>query len=137
MATATVSKTSILVKQVEGLLNPYEEFTVTDNEPGIFGYVLRFKTNVYIHRKHTRKDLFIPHATFQASTSTALPSLQFMHEWLKNAREAAKKLLDKGEYTGEELISGEWQSVKRRYNQYIFHDRKNNRLIGKVRGVTK
>lgn len=135
MATMTVSKTSHLVKQVERLLNPYEEFTITDNEPGIFGYVLRFKTNVYIHRKHTRKDLFIPHSTFQASTSTALPNIQFMQEWLKNARIAAKKLLDKGEYTAEEKIGGEWQSVKRRYNQYVFYDRTEQRLTGEVQGV--
>lgn len=137
MATTTVSKTSVLVEQVERLLNPYEEFTITDNEPGIFGYVLRFKTNVYIHRKHTRKDLFIPHSTFQASTSTALPSIDFMQEWLRNARVASKKLLNKGEYPSEVHVGGEWQTVKRHYNQYVYHDRRNNRLVGKLKGLEK
>ena len=131
MATATVSKTHILTEQVKMLLNPYEEFTITDNEPGVFGYVLRFKTSVYIHRKHTRKDKFIRHSTFQASVSTALPSIGFIREWIKNARKATLKLLNKGEYTEEDYINGEWQSVKAHYNQYIFYDRLTQRLIGR------
>ncbi len=132
MATLTKSKESVLTELVEPLLNPYEEFTISADYPGVHGYVLHFRTNTYIHRKHTPKALFIPHSVYNASTTTALPSVGFIEALLKNTRIAAKNFLDKGDYTGEEIISGEWQSVKRKYNQWIYYDRKNQRLIGKV-----
>lgn len=135
MATMTKSRASSLVERVDSLLNPYEEFYVQQDYPGVMGYVITLKTHIYIHRKHTRKDLFIPHSVYQAGSFTVLPNMAFMREWLKNARRAAKKLINKGEYTTEERLGNQYMSVKRRYNQWIYYNRKERVLFGTLQVV--
>lgn len=137
MATLTKNKTQLLMGWVGSLTNPYDEFTVQQDYPGIEGYILNLKTNVYIHRKHTSRDLFVPHSVYQVTSCTALPSKGFMKEWLKNAREASQKFLNKGDYSVEEYIGGEWQSVKRKYNRWIYYDRHNQALFGEVHRLPK
>lgn len=135
MATLTSTPLNQYVHACESLLNPYEDLTIQEYVPGVSGYVISLRTNLYIHRKHTRKDLFIPHSVYQATSITVLPARLFMEEWIKNARKAALKLINKGKYQSEALISGKWQPVTRHYNQWTFYDRKRNITFGEVKGV--
>lgn len=121
-----------LSNQVAALLRGYEEFMVQQDIPGVSGYVMTLRTNLMVHIKHTRKNVFRPHSVYQATSMTALPNKAFMEAWLKNAREAATKFINKGDYTDEKLVAGEWQSWKRKFNQWIYYDRKLGALTGQV-----
>jgi hypothetical protein len=65
----------------------------------------------------------------------AIPNLEFLKEWLKNARKATTKTISKGEYSVEKLINGEWQSVKAHFNRWIYYDRNEQLLCGKVKEI--
>lgn len=137
MATATISKAYAVTTIAQNLLNPYEDFDLQSFVPGINGYVLTIRTNLMIHRKHTRKNVFKPHAVYQSTSMTALPNKGFLEHWIKNARQGAKDFINKGEYLAEIQIGKEWTSVKRHYNQWIYYDRKRGITYGKVTEVKR
>lgn len=128
--------TKVLVQQVANLLRGYEEFRVY-YPVSSYDCVMELRTEVMVHRKHTKRGLFVPNSVYQASSHTSLPNLDFIEAWLPNAREAAEKFISKGEFTVEKIINGEWQSVKAKYNQWIYYDHKNSAMIGEVQSITQ
>jgi hypothetical protein len=136
MATlSTLSETQALNNQVANRLRAYESFTIQSDVPGIEGYTLTLRTNIYVHRVHTQRDTYSP-ASFYAGTSiTALPSIGFMRQWLENNRKATLERINKGVYKSEEIIGGEWQSVDRKYNRWAYYDGTTRRLIGEVHQI--
>lgn len=132
MATLTRDVKSVFVEKVGLLLNDYEGFHLQQDMPGVSGYVMTLRTNLMVHIKHTGKNIFRPHTVYQATSMTAIPNTSFMETWIKNAREAAQNFINKGDYTDEKLVGGEWQRWKRKFNQWIYYDKKRNMLFGKV-----
>ena len=133
MATLTTrSEPQALSNQVATLLRTYEDFSLQEDQPGYSGYVVTLKTNLLIHRRHTKADLFKHHSFYVGAQFTMLPNFSFLESWLIKARMTTDKGVRKGDYTAEEYIGGEWQTVKYKYNRWIYHDRVNNRMIGQV-----
>lgn len=135
MARATLSTHSeaqVLSNQVDTLLSAYESFLIQQDVPGISGYAMTLKTDIYVHRVRTKRDTYLPTSFYVGTSLTALPSMGFMRQWLKNSREVTLKTINKGKYRYETLINGEWQMVDGKYNRWFFYDRKNNALIGQV-----
>lgn len=123
-----------LVGLVKPYLNRWEDFYVTDR----FGEtIIELRTNIMVHRKNTAKSLFTHQSFMSAMSATAVPNIDFIREWLKNARKATQESINKGEYYVEKLINGEWQSVKAHFNQWIYYDRSERLMYGKVKGVKK
>lgn len=128
MATLTRSIESVFIEKVRLMLNDYEEFHI-QQPMGYADYQMTLKTNVMIHRSHTKKDVFFPHSIYQGTSITVIPNAQFMKYWVKNAREAAQKFLDKGEYT---TTDEEGSTLKRKFNKWMYYDNKRRLLIGTV-----
>ena len=134
MATLTSrSEPQALSNQVATLLSAYEDFRLNSDVPGLMGYSMELLTTIYVHRKHTKRDLFKPQSFYVGSSTTALPSMGFIQEWLKHARQSTLERINKGEYD-EYQEDGSY--LKRHYNKWIYYDRRNNKLIGKVRLTT-
>ena len=136
MATLTSrSEVQVLSNQVATLLSAYERFDIQQDYPGISGYAMSLKTDIYVHRVHTKKDLYNPTSFWVGSTTTALPSMGFIKEWLKHSREATLKKIKQGIYVGQVRVGGEWQSVDYKFNRWFYFDHPNNRVLGQVQVI--
>ena len=111
-------------------LEPYETFDISDDIGG--GKIARLETHLMVHRKHTKKDLFRAHSFYNAMWLSDEPEDAFIEAFLLKARENRLEGINKGEYTDEEYIGGEYQTVKRKFNQWCFWDRANSKVVGKV-----
>lgn len=123
------------MSKAEQRFKPYEDFTV---QPDITsgGYIMNLRTNILVHRKWTKKNKYVPESFYQMAWFTDKPSEDFIDVWLPKAREAAEKLISKGEYTDEELIGGEFQTVKRNFNRWMYWDRQNHAVAGELTDAT-
>lgn len=115
------------------VFKPYETFTINDDLGG--GFVARLETHLIVHRKHTPKNTYTPHSVFGAMWCADKPSDEFIDAWLPKARQAAHKLINEGEYQDEQLISGEFQTVTRKFNSWFYWDRNNKAIIGKLQSI--
>jgi hypothetical protein len=117
-------------------LEPYEEFRLDPEYPvleDLGGWVGRFTTHVLIHRKHTKKDVFMPHSVYSAVWFSVKPSEKLVGEaYLPKFRESSLKHLATGKYPTEELIGDKFQTVQREYNQWLFWDNKARKTVGKL-----
>lgn len=128
---------SALSNQVAKLLRGYERFTLQSDVPGILGYTAQLRSAVMVHQKHTKKGQFRQHEVFQGAQFTDLPPFEFFKLWLEKARKAAERHINLGEGSEQKIINGEWQTVKYKYDRWVYYDHKNQATIGEVRSVTK
>lgn len=136
MATqSTISDDLVaLNNHVDTLLKPYERSKIEFVAFYPY-YMFTLKTDVMVHRKHTRKGLFTHHSVASHVSMTGKPSKELLGDWLESARERNQNLIQSGEYETEELISGQFQPIKRKFNQWIYYDTKSRATIGEMQGT--
>lgn len=127
---ATADRTNIMYQPK---LRPYETWEVAQRMWD--GYICTLVTNIVVHFRHTKKGLFIPQKMYSSVWVSQKPSLEYVDEVVLSARQATLNKINEGKCLDEKLIAGQWQNVERAYNQWLYYDSANSKMIGKLNHV--
>lgn len=123
-------------------MNPFSKLLpnyITIDEKYDGNTILSFTASIAVHRKHTKKDLFVVQQVYSAVMFTDWEKVKTKHIILKEYAKNILKSLDgtarQGWYTEEKYVHGEYVDVKRFYNQWAWYDRNQNKIVGKVEKV--
>ena len=123
-------------------MNPFSKLLpsyITIDEQHGEGTILSFTASIAVHRKHTKKDLFVVQGVATAILFTDWDKVKTKPDVLKEYAKNILKSLDgtakQGWYEEEKLVGDDYTNIKRYYNQWVWYDRKNNKVVGDVQVI--